>query len=229
MQIIKALQAIVSIWRIMLRHLREEMVLEGLRSKNKTVSLYKNVKIDANSSLGKFVTIFTNVQILNSQIGNHTFVQSNSVIINTKVGKFCSIAADVRIGLGRHPISFVSSHPAFHSVGQPIQKTYSDKDYFEPFKETMVGNDVWIGVGVKIIDGCNIGTGSIIGAGAVVTKDVPPYAIVAGVPAKIMRYRFEPKICQELLESAWWDFSEEQLKMLASKFRNPIDFLNSIK
>lgn len=110
----------------------------------------------------------------------------NSVVVNAIIGKFCSIAAGVNIGLGQHPVEYVSTHPSFYSVSQPIAKTYSGSDLFEPFKGRInIGHDVWIGQNVLVMDGLKIGTGAIIAAGAVVTKDVPPYAIVAGVPARL--------------------------------------------
>ncbi len=94
------------------------------------------------------------------------------------------------IGLGRHPTSHVSTHPSFYSVSQPLSKTFSKYDTFNCFERTSIGHDVWIGESALVVDGVKISTGAIIAAGAVVTKDVPAYAIVAGVPARVIKYRF---------------------------------------
>jgi len=151
-------------------------------------------------------------------------VQRNSIVNNAELGTFCSIAMGVTIGLGQHPTDYVSSHPAFYSRTQPIAKTFSKKNIFEPFKKTVTGHDVWIGQNALIMDGVNIGTGAIIAAGAVVTKDVPEYAIVAGVPAKIIRYRFDEDLRQKLTHTKWWDKPEDWLQKNYTLFSNPRKF-----
>ena len=129
------------------------------------------------------------------------------MIYNATIGKFSSIASFVKIGLGIHPTKdFVSTHYAFYSNKKKLTKTFSDKNYIEENKNVSIGNDVWIGANAIILDGITISDGAIIGAGAVVTKDVPPYAIVGGVPAKIIRYRFDEDTIKKLLEISWWDF-----------------------
>lgn len=138
--------------------------------------------MDDQSSLGEYCVLFRNTVIANSVIDDHSFVQRDSFINNATVGKFCSIAMRVTVGLGQHPVTYVSSHPAFYAATQPIAKTFSSSDAYIPIKQTDIGHDVWIGQGAMIMDGVRIGTGSVVAAGAVVTKDVPAYAIVAGVP-----------------------------------------------
>lgn len=95
-------------------------------------------------------------------------------------------------------------------------------------KQTIIGNDVWIGLRVTIIAGVNIGHGAIIGAGSVVTHDVPPYSIVAGVPAKVIKFRFSEDVREKLLESEWWDLSEEVIKKASSEFKDPVRFLDKV-
>lgn len=116
----------------------------------------------------------------------------------------------------------MSTHPAFYSTGKQCGITFVDKNLFEERlavdgRSCIIGNDVWIGNDVRIIGGLRIGTGAIVGLGAVVTKDVPPYAIVGGVPAKVIRYRFEEKQIKELLDSHWWEKSEDYIKERITK------------
>ncbi len=139
---------------------------------------------------------------------------------------FCSIASNVTIGPGIHKMDGISTHPSFYTFNTPLPKRFVISDLFLNSKRVSIGHDVWIGEKVIILDGLKIGTGAIIAAGAVVTKDVEPYAIVGGVPAKILKYRFEPQLIQQLLESCWWNQSEEWFKEHISIFSNPNDLIN---
>jgi acetyltransferase-like isoleucine patch superfamily enzyme len=128
--------------------------------------------------------------------------------------------------LGIHPSrDFVSTHPIFFSTKKQVGITFADKDYFQEEKGIKIGNDVWIGANVIILDGVTIGDGAIIGAGAVVTKDVPPYSIYGGVPAKLIRYRFEQKTIDFLVKFKWWNKDEEWLKTNFQDFHNIDTFL----
>lgn len=198
------------------------------RQKYPTCIFYDGSFFDLNSKLGKYNVLFKNASLYNSTIDDYTFIQKESTICNTDIGKFCSIAQRVSIGLGQHPTSYVSSHPSFYSSSQPLAKTFCSSDIYNPFKRTFIGNDVWIGQNAIVLDGVTIGSGSIIGAGAVVTKDIPEYAIVVGIPAKIKRYRFDLEICSKLLEIKWWNLSEGQLSEFCNYFSNPELFLNAI-
>lgn len=197
------------------------LVLASLQKKYPTCRFYSGATVDESSSLGKYNVIFTNTSIVDSTIGDHTFVQKNSVVNHARIGKFCSIAGEVSVGLGRYPLERVSSHPAFYSVSQPVGRTFADRDIFQPFERTVIGHDVWLGQGALVVDGVRIGTGAVVGAGAVVTKDVPPYAIVGGVPARILRYRFESDVIEELLHARWWNQSEEWLQLHWQSLESP--------
>ncbi|MBL7898684.1 MAG: CatB-related O-acetyltransferase [Crocinitomicaceae bacterium] len=105
-------------------------------------------------------------------------------------------------------------------------KTYADAPYFAEQEQVVVGNDVWIGTNVVILDGVTIGNGAVIAAGAVVTKDVAPFEIVGGVPAKHIRFRFTPEEIQKIESTAWWNKDEDWLQRHAEYFRNKEKFLS---
>lgn len=133
----------------------------------------------------------------------------------TIIGKYCSISSDAFIGTQQHPTDYLSTHP-FMSVECPIGPKVPPEN-IHPYRAAMpchIGNDVWVGRRAIILDGITVGDGAIIAAGAVVTHDVEPYAIVGGVPAKLIRYRFEKNIISDLLELKWWDCDEEFLTTL---------------
>lgn len=189
------------------------------RYKAKRTAVGMNVVLK-NSILGSDIFIGDNSAIFNSQLGDHTYVNSNSRINLSKIGKFCSIASNVHIGVGAHPTNFVSTHPTFYANNKPF-KTFADKMYFtEESGAIEIGNDVWIGSNSVILNNCRIGDGAIVALGSVVTKDVPPYAIVGGVPAKLIKYRFTEKDIIELLKIQWWNKSDSFLSHNFKDFHN---------
>lgn len=181
--------------------------------------LAKNVFVNKtsriiNTILNSYITINQNSVLTNVEMGSYSYIGENAQLHNVIIGKFCSIAPSVKIGLGNHPTSFVSTSPVFFSQKKQCGISFADTEYFNENLRTYIGNDVWIGVNAYIKDGIKIGDGAIIGAGAVVVKDVPPYAIIGGVPAKIIKYRYTTDIINRLMKIKWWDFEEQKLKML---------------
>jgi len=156
--------------------------------------------------------------LYNSIIGRYSRINSNCKLVLTTVGNFTAIGKDAILGFGRHPLNYISTNSIFY------KKNRMRNDWITPidFKTNLpihVGNDVWIGRDAKVMDGVTIGDGAVVAAGSIVTKDVPPYAIVGGVPAKIIKYRFDEETIKKLLEIKWWDFKDEEI----TKFK---DFFN---
>lgn len=171
--------------------------------------------------------IFYHTTLLNTYVGYGSYIQHDCELNDVKIGRFTSIAPYVRFVTGQHPSSgFISTHPAFFSTNKAAGFTYCRKqkfpDYVQPVCEDRyqfcVGNDVWIGERVSVMAGVTIGDGAIVAAGAVVTKDIPPYAVVGGVPAKILRYRFGEEERAFLLEKKWWDKDISWIEQHADSF-----------
>lgn len=135
--------------------------------------------------------VYGNTTLVDSAFGDYTYIGGHSRVQYTTVGKFCSIAEGVKIGLGVHPLNLKSTHPAFYSPQSHWKDEISPEipDDLIEYKRISIGDDVWIGTNAMIIDGVSVGNHAVIAAGAVVTSDVPEYAIVGGVPAKIIKYR----------------------------------------
>ena len=149
-----------------------------------------------------------------STLGDYSYAERHCELIYTQTGKFCAIAADVRLNALNHPVHRVSQHkftyrPNEYFVCKKLDHRFREKRMQEG--RVVLGHDVWVGHGAIVMPGVEIGTGAVIGAGAVVTHDVEPYAIVAGTPARFVRWRFEPDVAQRLLRLQWWDWSHDRL------------------
>ena len=201
------------------------------RIKNKSaISLFchinPNTKLEGRNKIGRSY-------ISNSYIGFASYVGDGCKLSSCQIGRFCSIGSNIKTIISTHPLSsFVSAHPAFFSLKKQAGFTFVDE---QSFKESIyydeencvavkIGNDVWIGDDVTILGGVNIGDCAAIATGAVVTKDVPPYSVVGGIPAKILKYRFSEEDIAFLLSFKWWDRDLEWIRSEAEHFKNIKDF-----
>lgn len=178
-----------------------------------------------NSKKDKTAKIFSGSTVVNSSLGRYSYCSYDCKLLNVKIGNFCSIAEGVVIGGASHPLTWVSTSPVFIKGRNPLKKNIGMLEY-NAFKNTYIGNDVWIGERAIVKAGLSIGNGAIIGMGSVVTHDVPSYSIVAGNPAKLIRMRFDEKTIASLEKLEWWTYSDKQLKELAKKMNDVESFLS---
>lgn len=179
-------------------------------------SLVHSEKKDVN--LGDFTVVYPPYFLHDVELGDYSYVAKNSSISHCSIGKFCSIGPNFCCGLGIHPINGVSTAPMFYSTVKQNGITLCMENKIVESKQTNIGNDVFIGANVTLLDGVKIADGAVIGAGAVVVNDIPPYAIAVGVPAKVVKYRFDESIIKALLEKQWWNGTEEELKEVERHF-----------
>lgn len=180
---------------------------------NSRVSMF--AVVSANVKLDRTAYIYRGVKAKRAEIGAHSYIAANTDIENATIGKYCSIADHCRIGMSGHSLQCISTSPIFTQTVNALQDRWTAKNVFEDkSKEERVhiGNDVWIGSRVLVKGGVHIGDGAVLAAGAVVAKDVPPYAIVGGVPAKVIKYRFPEPVIEKLKEIQWWNLPEDILK-----------------
>jgi len=172
-------------------------------------------KIAKTCWINKDVTFHSNITV-----GDYTHLnQGDYIFSDVQIGNYCSIAVNVIIGGDEHNIDTLSQF-TFRNINRKAEQKHLNK-------ETIIESDVWIGAGAIIKKGIKIGTGAVVGSGSVVTKDVPPFAIVVGVPARILRYRFEEDLREKILESKWWTYDKEILDKL--DFNNVEEDLEKLK
>ena len=180
----------------------------------------------ANVDIGQNTKVIAPFFLRDVQLGDYSFIAKNANVSNCVIGKFCSIGPNFCCGLGIHPTNGISTAPMFYSTAKQNGMTLCKENKVEESKQTIIGNDVFIGANVTVLDGVKIGDGAVVGAGAVVVNDIPPYAIAVGVPAKVVKYRFDEATIKALLEKQWWNLTEEELKRVELYFWDVEAFLN---
>lgn len=204
--------------RLGLSYIRRQLRYNALRRNG--ISIDHSAIVHDSTTLAGYNTVYREAYVSGCSIGRLSYVGPRAIVTNADLGSFCSIGSGVRIGPGFHPTNWISSHPAFYSNAMQAGRTFVNNKIFEENKRVTIGHDVWVGTNVVILDGVSVGHGAIIAAGAVVTADVLPYAIVGGVPAKLLRMRFDQKKIDDLLKWRWWDLPLEVLEKLGPHFTN---------
>lgn len=174
------------------------------------------------ATLGRYTAIGARTIFAESTMGDYSYVVNDANVIYTTIGKFCSIAAMTRINPGNHPMHRASQSHFTYRAAAYFDDAEDDEAFFDWRRAhaVTIGHDVWIGHGAIVLAGRNIGTGAVVAGGAVVTKDVAPYSIVAGNPARPVRRRFAENIAERLQDLAWWDWDHAKLRVALDGFRN---------
>lgn len=186
-----------------------------------------NMNLESSKKIKLFVSDLKN-------IGKCTYTHPDLFVANkeeTSIGSYCSLGMRIVLGHGEHPMNYLSTSPFLYldALGFKDKNMVSHNEFLK-IPPIHIGNDVWIGDGVFVKNGITIGDGAIIGARSVVTRDVPPYAIVAGVPARVVKYRFAPEIIEKLLNLKWWDRDETYVKNIPyDDIHSAIKYLEEVK
>ena len=185
------------------------------------------------TELGAYTEVGARTILNEVAMGDYSYVVNDGQITYTTIGKFCSIAAMIRINPGNHPMHRATQAHFTYRASAYFPGESDDADFFAWRREhhCTIGHDVWLGHGAIVLPGRSIGTGSVIAAGAIVTKDVAPYTIVAGNPARPVRRRFSEAVEDGLMDLAWWNWDHEMLRQALPDFRKlPVeDFLSKYK
>jgi acetyltransferase-like isoleucine patch superfamily enzyme len=195
----------------------------------------KSIRIEYMAELSKVVFEGTNkvykfARLRDVSLGFFSYVSRGTQVYNAEVGRFTCIGPETIIGPGEHPVrGYISSHPAFYSTLAQAGTTFSDQDYVEEIPRTKIGHNVWIGARAIIRAGVTIGDGAVIAAGSVVVKDVAAYTVVGGVPAQMIRDRFDVQVKTLVQTSEWWNWPTDKLSKHAAAFRDEKKFIELLK
>jgi chloramphenicol O-acetyltransferase type B len=155
-------------------------------------------------------------KVIMSKLGLFSYINFDSVLSHAEIGRYSCIGPETWVGgIGKHPTDRKSTHRMFYSDNNLAWHGFAYTKNFTEIQKTVIGNDVWIGARCTVLDGVKIGDGAIVATGSVVVKDVEAYAIVGGVPAKLIRKRFNPASIEKLLIERWWDKTEQEIRSMA--------------
>ena len=200
---------------------RRQRRLDQLQRRHGLTSLGNDFPylMSESTSFGDNCRISARVRIFDTTVGDWSYVEHDCHISSTDIGRYTSVAPFTVIGLAEHPSrTWVSTHPRFYLHRPRSGYDLVSSTRYEEFARATIGSDVWIGVGARVRGGTTIGHGAIVGAGSVVTRDVPPYAVVAGSPARLVRYRFDEDDIAFLLDFRWWERDDAWLRANVDAF-----------
>ncbi|MEM8838201.1 MAG: DapH/DapD/GlmU-related protein [Pseudomonadota bacterium] len=174
-----------------------------------------------NCTLGRFTEVDERCRLTETKLGDYSYIMQEGESFAATIGKFVNIASHVRINATNHPVDRATLHHFTYRAGDYFDDAEDEASFFEWRRSTPVsiGHDVWLGHGATILPGVTIGNGAVVGAGAVVSKDVSPYTIVGGVPARVIRQRFDEKIGARMDALSWWDWEHTTLRAALKDFR----------
>lgn len=174
------------------------------------------------TTCGRFVEIGQGSRIANAEIGDYSYCDRYADIANATIGKFANIASFTRIGATDHPLDTAACHHFLYRSADYWDDTEDDASFFaaRAARRAYIGHDTWIGHGAMIKPEVRLGDGAVVASGAIVTKHVAPYTIVAGTPAVKLRDRQPPAIAERLIALAWWDWSHDRLRDTLADFRS---------
>lgn len=173
------------------------------------------------ASFGRYVEIGRGTRLAHCSFDDYSYCDRFADIANATVGKFSNIASYVRIGATDHPMQKASLHHFLYRSSDYFDDADHDADWFalRRARRAFIGHDTWLGHGAQVRPEVTIGHGAVVAGGAIVTKDVPPYMIVTGIPAEPLRARFEAPVADRLMALAWWDWPHDQLRAALDDFR----------
>jgi phosphonate metabolism protein (transferase hexapeptide repeat family) len=174
------------------------------------------------SVLGRFTEIGERCRVEEAVLGDYSYMTQDCHIWCAEIGKFSNIAASVRLNATNHPVHRATLHHFTYRASDYWDDAEHEQDFFAArrARKVRIGHDTWLGHGSTVLPGVTVGDGAAVGAGAVVTKDVAPYTIVVGVPAKPIRERFDRRTAERLQALAWWDWDHVRLRAALDDFRS---------